>query len=86
MKHKLNLLLLFPLIIALVSIINQLYLDSSHLYSLIMSFGMIMPVPSAMWLYRKYGGDKQRYCVYTAVVIILDILLIGLIGWLVSAS
>ncbi len=83
MNSKLNLLLVFFPIMIVGSLINELWVQSNALFTIILTFGMIFPPQMAMWLYRKWGGDKQNYAVYTAVVIIINVLLVAVIDYLI---
>ncbi len=84
MHKKLNLLLLFPVIMIVATAINELWLQSNALFSIISTMGIMLPPQAAMWINRKWGGDKQTYTVYTCVIIIINMLLIGLVSFFIK--
>ncbi len=83
MNSKLNLLFIFFPIMIVGSLINELWVQSNALFTIILTFGMIFPPQMAMWLYKKWGGNKQTYVIYTCVIILLNIFFVALIDYFV---
>ncbi len=75
MKHKANYLLAIPPLTILLVLLNEFCIHSQLFLNISLIFMMQAPVLAALYLSRRFGGDKQTYVAYTAVIVIVNILL-----------